>query len=105
MAKHTGTSDILFKDEALKELIGKLEGLSGDFRSVISSASKKWAKSTEKEYGQKIPYANGFSRFPSEKVFSKVTTKPDHIQVSVGHECFLARFLEVGTTSQDLDSR
>lgn len=102
MTKHTGTSDILFRNEELKELISDLEGLSGDFKSIVASASRKWAKSTEKEYSQKIPYANGFSQFPGEKTFSKVTTKPDHIQVSVGHECFLARFLEVGTTSHNV---
>lgn len=72
-------------------------------RNNIKAAVDMWAKNTKAAYDSSISYAGGFSKIPG-KSFEKVeTAKKFHgLYVSVGHEAYIARFLEVGTKAHDI---
>lgn len=62
----------------------------------------EWVRNTKKEYDSATGYGNGFKSMPRYsylKSFSLVekAKKGNGLYVAVGHECFVARFLEVGT--------
>ena len=72
-------------------------------KSNIKLAVDEWARDTKSAYDSAISYTSGFSKAPGRS-FAVVerAKKFDGLYVSVGHEAYIARFLEVGTKAHDI---
>jgi hypothetical protein len=75
---------------------------------IATKASEKWAANTETEYANRIPYANGFKRSKDPRgrnastFHSVYPTSSTSFTVAVGHEWYIAKFLEVGTKPHNI---
>jgi hypothetical protein len=75
---------------------------------IATKASEKWAANTETEYANRIPYANGFKRSKDPRgrnastFHSVYPTSSTSFRVAVGHEWYIAKFLEVGTKPHNI---
>ena len=83
---------------------------SDSINSELLNQMNDWAQATKKEYDAITGYGNGFKRKPQYaylKSFSLVekATKGNGLYVAVGHECFIARFLEVGTDTHTIKQK
>ena len=94
----------------LEEQINSLMFLSNNAQEIVTEAGKSWAESTENLYCSKISYGNGFRRanprYRGLTAFSNA--QPDGnkgVKMEVGHENFIAKFLEVGTSSHKIPGR
>jgi hypothetical protein len=76
--------------------------------SLAMEASNEWAVEAEAEYANRIPYANGFKRSKDPKGRSSSTfhsvyrNSNTNFSVGVGHEWYIAKFLEVGTKPHNI---
>lgn len=72
-------------------------------REGLRSAMDKWAASAQGEYDSATGYGSGFANVKGSS-FAKVedTKKGKGLYVTVGHEAYIARFLEVGTKAHDV---
>ena len=92
----------------INELIYKLQSSSDTVMNIIRESAAKWSETTEGDYASKIPYKNGFrraknSRDRNSSTFHHVSSKGgNNVTISIGHESYIARFLEVGVKSHDI---
>ena len=72
-------------------------------RDGLREAMDKWAATTQGDYDSATGYGSGFANTKGSS-FKKVedTKKGKGLYVSVGHEAYIARFLEVGTKAHDI---
>lgn len=72
-------------------------------REGLRGAMDKWAASTQGDYDSATGYGGGFANAKGSS-FKKVedTKKGKGLYVAVGHEAYIARFLEVGTKAHDV---
>lgn len=86
----------------IKGLRYALQFASKSIQSEIDMQLREWAESTKKQYDMATNYGNGFKsnpKYSSLKSFYTVikSNKFNGFYVAVGQECFIAKFLEVGT--------
>lgn len=92
----------------IDELIYKLQSSSSSVMNIVRESAAKWSETTEGHYASKIPYKNGFrraknSRDRNSSTFHHVSTRgSNNIMISIGHESYIARFLEVGVKPHDI---
>lgn len=91
--------------------LSKIKGLSyamqlasRNIKSEIEEQLIDWAQDTKNKYDTTTGYGSGFKRhakYRGLKSFYIVeqSNKYNGFYVAVGHECFIAKFLEVGTKS------
>lgn len=72
-------------------------------RNDLREAMDRWAAATQGDYDSAVSYGTGFARVKGRS-FHKVedAEKNKGMYVSVGHEAYIARFLEVGTKAHDI---
>lgn len=70
-------------------------------RTRLYEISQKWGEKTRRAYSRRISYAMGFNKpsHSNKRTFFSVEAENNNgkLTISVGHESFIARFLEVGT--------
>lgn len=75
-------------------------------RDAIREVAEKWGNETEQTYRDKITYAMGFKSKPdhrNKKTYYDVEiVTSDRLDIRVGHNSFLAKFLEVGTKDHEI---
>ena len=69
----------------------------------LREAMDRWSASVQGEYDSATSYGKGFQKAKGAS-FHKVENaeKSKGLHVSVGHEAYIARFLEVGTKAHDI---
>lgn len=77
--------------------------------SELANVMTEWGQHTKNEYDALTGYGNGFvhSKYGNEQSFSIVEKGYGKagLTVAVGHECFIARFLEVGTKAHAISHK
>lgn len=77
--------------------------------SELTNVMGEWGQHTKSEYDALTGYGSGFShsKYGNEQSFSiiKRETRRAGLMVAVGHECFIARFLEVGTKAHTISHK
>ena len=105
MAKKTFRLDMT----QLADFVKALNESPDKVRTRLYEISQKWGEKTRMAYASKIPYALGFNKrgHNNRKTFFSVEASNDNdkLTISVGHESFIARFLEVGTKAHEIPHR
>lgn len=75
-------------------------------RNELTITMQKWAADTKAAYDSKTGYPNGFQHIKGKSFYTvQEATSFNGIYVSVGHEAYIARFLEVGTKAHAIPHR
>lgn len=102
MAKKTFRLDMT----QLEDFVKALSESPDKVRTRLYEISQKWGEKTRQSYAGRISYASGFNKrgHSGKKTFFSVEASSDNnkLTISVGHESFIARFLEVGTKAHEI---
>lgn len=91
---------IKFDITEVNDLLEKWKNAPTEIKNRAGTICRTWASKTKRDYRSSINYGDGLRRAPASangKAYSKVTIKDNSLRVEVGHESFIAKFVEVGT--------
>lgn len=87
--------------------IGDLLRLGHDAKEIATDVATDWGNRTEQVYRSKISYGNGFrrSKYKGLAAYNQTNETKTGFEVEIGHEHFVAKFLEVGTKAHTITTR
>lgn len=106
--RHKKATNGIFKMDlaAMNEFLYVLQQAPDKVRSGLAEVADKWGEMTRDSYRSKIQYAMGFKSKPKhagKTPFYEVEWKNDNgLKINVGHQSFIAKFLEVGTKDHSI---
>ena len=78
-----------------------IQNCSSLVQGRLASAMERWASETKNDYDVRTGYGSGLKGNKSFYIV-EASKKTDGLYVAVGHESFIARFLEVGTKAHTI---
>lgn len=75
-----------------------LQTMKAEVAQRVREVAEKWAAGTKSRYDS----VSGHATIKGKKSFYRVEEKRKALYVAVGHESYIARFLEVGTKSHEI---
>ena len=89
---------------SIENYTSKLLRLGAEAKNIATDVATDWGNKTEMVYRSKISYGNGFkrTRYKSYTAYNSTQATKEGFKTEVGHEHFVARFLEVGTRAHTI---
>lgn len=91
----------------IENYTSKLLRLGSEAKNIATDVATDWGAKTEMVYRSKISYGNGFkrTRYKGLTAFNATQPTKEGFRTEVGHEHFVARFLEVGTKAHTITTK
>lgn len=91
----------------IENYTSKLLRLGSEAKNIATDIATDWGNKTEMIYRSKISYGNGFkrTRYKSYTAFNATQATKEGFRTEIGHEHFVAKFLEVGTKAHTITTR
>lgn len=91
----------------IENYTSKLLRLGSEAKNIATDVATDWGAKTEMVYRSKITYGNGFHRtkYKGLTAFNATQATKEGFKTEVGHEHFVARFLEVGTKAHTINTK
>lgn len=89
---------------SIENYTSKLLRLGAEAKNIATDVATDWGNKTEMVYRSKISYGNGFrrSKYKGLTAYNSTQATKEGFRTEIGHEHFVARFLEVGTKAHTI---
>lgn len=89
---------------SIENYTSKLLRLGVEAKNIATDVATDWGNKTEMVYRSKINYGNGFrrSKYKGLTAYNQTNETKEGFKVEIGHEHFVAKFLEVGTRAHTI---